>query len=135
VSFICHIDIESFSKVNLKQTGVYRYAEDDSTEILCIAFAFGDEPPNFWIPDPLIPRELQREIALYVHNAGGLIHIGFRRPQRLTWHARNKTVRAGDAERQARSGYWLSKNTSSAMGVYRRKSCIAFSAPRSGTSL
>jgi DNA polymerase len=90
VSFICHIDIESFSKVNLKQTGVYRYAEDDSTEILCIAFAFGDEPPNFWIPDPLIPRELQREIALYVHNAGGLIHIGFRRPQRLTWHARNK---------------------------------------------
>jgi hypothetical protein len=140
VSFICHIDIESFSKVNLKQTGVYRYAEDDSTEILCIAFAFGDEPPNFWIPDPLIPRELQREIALYVHNAGGLIHIGFRRPQRLTWHARNKgQFRAHNSQFERvmlnGSGYWLSKNTSSAMGVYRRKSCIAFSAPRSGTSL
>lgn len=47
----CHVDIETFSKVNLKKTGVYSYAEDPSTEILVVCYKFGhDGPVNVWIP-------------------------------------------------------------------------------------
>jgi DNA polymerase len=85
--FICHIDIETFSKTLLKKAGVYRYAECSSTEILCLAFAFGDEPVNFWIPDPLLPTSLKRQIRSYVSDQGGLCHIGFKLPKRIFWHA------------------------------------------------
>ena len=39
---IAHIDIETFSDVNLGKCGVYRYAESDSFQILLIAYAFDD---------------------------------------------------------------------------------------------
>ncbi len=90
MSRLCYIDIETFSKTPLKTAGTYRYAEDPSTEILCLAFAFGDEPVNMWIPDALIPRDLARRIAHYVVERGGLIAIGPRVPEGLKWHARNK---------------------------------------------
>jgi DNA polymerase len=89
MSFICHIDLETFSKTNLKQAGVYRYAECDSTEILVCCYAFGDDPVNCWIPDPLLPRSLQLQIARYVRKHGGLCHIGFKMPWSLRWHARH----------------------------------------------
>lgn len=41
---IVHIDIETFSDVNLAKCGVYRYAESDSFQILLVAYAFDDGP-------------------------------------------------------------------------------------------
>ena len=41
---IAHIDIETFSDVNLGKCGVYRYAESDCFQILLIAYAFDDGP-------------------------------------------------------------------------------------------
>ena len=87
--FICHIDIETFSRTLLKKSGVYRYAECPSTEILCLAYAFGDEPVNLWIPDPLLPKPLRRQIRAYVAKQGGLCHIGFKGPKRIRWHINN----------------------------------------------
>ena len=46
----CHIDIESFSEAPLKKCGLYRYAEDPSTEIWEVCYAFGDGAVNVWIP-------------------------------------------------------------------------------------
>ncbi len=89
MSRICHIDLETFSKTPLKKAGVYRYAEDPSTEILILCYAFGDEPVNAWIPDALLPRDLQLRIAEYVTERGGLIAIGPRVPEGLKWHASN----------------------------------------------
>lgn len=37
-------DLETRSRVDLRKTGAYRYAEDPSTEILMMAYAVGDEP-------------------------------------------------------------------------------------------
>lgn len=45
-----HIDIETRSAVELSQAGVYRYAEDDSTVILCVAWAKNEGPVHLWIP-------------------------------------------------------------------------------------
>lgn len=43
-----HLDFETFSLAKLDDVGVYRYAFDPSTEILCAAMAMGDSPPVGW---------------------------------------------------------------------------------------
>jgi DNA polymerase len=54
-------------------------------------YAFGDEPVNIWIPDPFIPRDLQRQVRRWLadYQPGGMVRIGYKVPQRLQWHARN----------------------------------------------
>jgi DNA polymerase len=45
------IDFESRSKVNLKKTSVYPYAAHPSTDLWCMAYAFGDEEDvGLWVP-------------------------------------------------------------------------------------
>jgi len=44
------IDVETFSRVNLKKAGLYRYAEDESTDLLCVCWAWDDGPVFAWIP-------------------------------------------------------------------------------------
>jgi DNA polymerase bacteriophage-type len=39
-----HIDIETFCEANLKKVGLYRYSEDPTFEILCIAYRFDSGP-------------------------------------------------------------------------------------------
>ena len=46
----CHLDTEVYSEVNLKDAGVYRYAEHESTELLVACYAFDDGPVTVWIP-------------------------------------------------------------------------------------
>lgn len=62
-----HIDIESFSKIDLKKSGVFRYAEDSSTEVLCLSYAFGKDKPKLWHPG-LGP--LPDELVTFVRNGG-----------------------------------------------------------------
>lgn len=38
-----HIDIETFSSVDIRKSGLYKYIASDDFEILLIAYAFGDE--------------------------------------------------------------------------------------------
>lgn len=39
-----HCDFETYSEINLKESGAFRYAEDPSTEALILAFSIGDSP-------------------------------------------------------------------------------------------
>ena len=45
-----HIDMETRSRCDLKKCGAYRYANDPSTEILCMAIAEGNSEPVIWVP-------------------------------------------------------------------------------------
>lgn len=45
-----HIDFETRSAVDLKAAGVEVYSKDPSTDIWCMAYAFGDGPVNLWTP-------------------------------------------------------------------------------------
>lgn len=87
----CHVDVETFSRSLLNQVGTYRYAEDPSTEILCLMFAFGDGPVNVWIPDAFLPQELKLRLHrwLYEHQPGAVFHTGYKCPKQLRWHADN----------------------------------------------
>jgi DNA polymerase len=44
------LDFETRSMLNLKEVGLDRYAKDPSTEVLMLAWAFNDEPPELWEP-------------------------------------------------------------------------------------
>ena len=38
-----HVDIETYSSVDLKESGLYKYAASPDFEILCIAWSYGTE--------------------------------------------------------------------------------------------
>lgn len=48
-----HIDIETGSHCDLPKSGVYRYAQDPTTRILCVAWADGGRYGNLWVPRSL----------------------------------------------------------------------------------
>lgn len=45
---ILHIDVETFSSENIKNSGAYRYCESLDFEILMVAYAFDDGPVHIW---------------------------------------------------------------------------------------
>lgn len=44
------LDIETFSACDLQESGTHRYAEDPSTEIILVTYAFEDGPVKTWEP-------------------------------------------------------------------------------------
>ena len=84
----CHVDVETFSKVLLKTAGTYRYAQDKSTEIMCLVFSFGHDDPNLWIPEP-VPKALLAQIRAWLteNYPGGLVHTGRKCPMQIRHHA------------------------------------------------
>lgn len=43
-----HIDVETFSEVDIRQAGAHAYAQHPSTEVLMVYFAFNDDEPIEW---------------------------------------------------------------------------------------
>lgn len=77
-----HIDFETRSLCDLRQTGSFRYSEDPSTSILCLAYAFDDNPPELWLPatkNP--PADLLRAII----NSGNTLHAWNAEFERNIW--------------------------------------------------
>lgn len=68
-----NIDFETYSNADLKKVGAHRYAEDNSTEVICLAYAFNDEKPKIWVEGDLFPIDLFDHIAngslIYAWNA------------------------------------------------------------------
>lgn len=77
---IVSIDFETRSTVDLKKRGVYPYAADPSTDILCMAYAFGDEEPSLWISGRPFPDRLEEHIA-----AGGEMRAWNVQFERVMW--------------------------------------------------
>jgi DNA polymerase len=44
------IDFESYSAVDIKTRGGYQYCIDDSTQVICLGWAFDQEEPQLWTP-------------------------------------------------------------------------------------
>ena len=64
------IDFETRSRCDLPSRGVYNYAQDPSTQVLCMSYAFDDEDVQTWTPDQPFPTR----VAIYngqirAHNA------------------------------------------------------------------
>ena len=48
-------DFETRSECDLPNKGVYNYAQDLSTDVLCMAYAFGDAEVQLWLPGQPLP--------------------------------------------------------------------------------
>ena len=71
---ILHIDFETRSTAELKSVGLDNYARDPSTDVVCLAYAFDDEPVRLWtgdedyLPMPVV-EHIEHGGAVYAHNA------------------------------------------------------------------
>jgi len=64
------IDFESRSRCDLTVYGVYNYAQDPSTEVLCMSYAFDDEEVRTWTPDQPFPATVEfYKGQIRAHNA------------------------------------------------------------------
>ena len=69
------IDFETASDVDIRKTGAWRYSEDPSTHILCLAYKLPRKPIRIWRPllDEPFPQDLidaiENGIVVEAHNA------------------------------------------------------------------
>jgi DNA polymerase len=64
------IDFETRSRVDLGSKGVYNYAQDASTDVLCMSYAFDDGEVVTWLPGQPFPPEVAGHTGMiYAHNA------------------------------------------------------------------
>jgi DNA polymerase bacteriophage-type len=64
------LDFETRSRCDLKAAGVYNYAQDASTEVLCMSYAFDDGEVVTWLPSQPFPEQvLNYKDVIYAHNA------------------------------------------------------------------
>lgn len=64
------LDFETRSACDLKAAGVYNYAQDPSTDVLCMSWAFDDEDVQTWTPDQPFPESVRNHKGpIYAHNA------------------------------------------------------------------
>lgn len=73
------IDFETYSGCELKKAGAWKYSEHPSTEVLCLAYAFGDDEPRLWHPG--IPVEDMHELFIAIEK-GTIVdahNVGFER--------------------------------------------------------
>ena len=65
-----YLDFETRSRCDLKKHGVYNYAQDASTEVLCMSYAFGEGDVQTWLPGQPFPDAVrQYDGLIYAHNA------------------------------------------------------------------
>ena len=67
---ILYLDFETRSHCDLKKHGVYNYAQDSTTDVLCMSYAFDDEEVVTWLPTQPFPERVRNHKGLiYAHNA------------------------------------------------------------------
>lgn len=70
-----HLDLETKSAISLVVNGVYRYAEDETTDVILAAYAINEGEVKLWVAPQLIPKDLKDallnpECIIVAHNAG-----------------------------------------------------------------
>jgi DNA polymerase len=94
-----HLDVESFSAVDLPSANAYVYAENESTGLWCAAYAVDDGPVEIWRPGQPVPFEIIEGVhdgwTFAAHNAAfertmwRLLCVrkyGWPDPSKITWN-------------------------------------------------
>lgn len=64
-----HIDFETYSECDITKQGAWVYACHPSTEVVCMAYAIGDEAPELWLPGEALPDFLNEHVVLHAWNS------------------------------------------------------------------
>ena len=116
---IVSIDFETRSAVDLRKTGVYVYADGPSTDIWCMAYAFGEEEPKIWTPDMEMDVRLEDHIV-----EGGALRAWNANFERVIWNA--VMVKRYQWPRTRSSQWYCTMAQASAMGLPRALGQAAF---------
>lgn len=109
---IVSIDFETRSAADLRKTGVYVYADDLSTDVWCMAYAFGSEDPAIWTPEMPVDSRL----AAYIEK-GGALRAWNANFERVIW---NKIMVSRYGWPRTKSGQWYcTMAQASTMGLPR----------------
>jgi DNA polymerase bacteriophage-type len=68
------MDFETYSEVDIRKHGGLQYAVHESTQVICLAYAFDNEPVQLWTPAIEFPDRIEDFMIegsgkLYAHNA------------------------------------------------------------------
>jgi len=64
------LDFETRSRCDLSSKGVYNYAQDGTTDVLCMSYAFDDDEVVTWRPTDPFPQSVRDHTGpIYAHNA------------------------------------------------------------------
>ena len=67
---ILWLDFETRSRCDLRSKGVYNYAQDISTEVLCMSYTFDDDDVRTWLPGEPFPDAVRKHTGqIRAHNA------------------------------------------------------------------
>ena len=77
---ICTVDFETRSFLSVKDVGAWRYAEDFTTEILCLSYKFDDGKTGLWIPGLDFPQSIVKHVE-----AGGTFEAHNAQFERAIW--------------------------------------------------
>jgi len=67
---ILWLDFETRSRCDLRSRGVYNYAQDASTDVLCMSYAFDDDEVRTWLPGQPFPQAVKdHKGQIRAHNA------------------------------------------------------------------
>ena len=67
---ILWLDFETRSRCDLSSKGVYNYAQDGTTDVLCMSYAFDDDDVVTWTPDQPFPDAVRHHKGrIFAHNA------------------------------------------------------------------
>jgi DNA polymerase bacteriophage-type len=65
-----YCDFETRARCDLPKHGVYNYAQDPSTNVLCMSYAFDDDDVVTWLPSQPFPEKVKAyKGQIYAHNA------------------------------------------------------------------
>jgi len=67
---VLYCDFETRSRCDLTTRGVYNYAQDGTTDVLCMSYAFDDDEVVTWTPDMPFPDAVRQHTGqIRAHNA------------------------------------------------------------------
>ena len=61
------LDFETYSECDIRSAGAWAYAKDESTKVLCMAYAIEEEAPQLWIPGQAIPAFIKNPSGYTIH--------------------------------------------------------------------
>lgn len=76
------LDFETYSELDVTEVGSWRYAEDPSTEVLCLSWSIDDGPVELWLPGDPLPPALRAAIE-----AGATMDAHNTQFERAVWEA------------------------------------------------
>ncbi len=77
------IDFETFSEADIQSVGAWCYAAHPTTEVICMAYAEGEESPRLWLPGDPLPDFVR---AFEWDPEGGTLHAWNSFFERCIWH-------------------------------------------------